>query len=189
MEAFELFVVLVAIAALVYAATLVPSLQGVFRFLPPVVWLYFVPMALTTAGLLPREHELYGAMATYALPLALLLLTVSLDIDAVMSVGKPAIIGMFVGTARVAIGCIFAMLAVGSLLPSHGWQGLAMLSATWIGGSANMVSIQQSLGAPAEAVGPVVVVDTVLGYGWLSGLILLSAWQKPLGSGLNWPTR
>jgi uncharacterized membrane protein len=57
------------------------------------------------------------------------------------------------------------------------WKGLAALSASWIGGTANMVAIAESVGTPDAVMGPIIVVDTVVGYGWMGVLLFLSAWQ------------
>jgi uncharacterized membrane protein len=40
-----------------------------------------------------------------------------------------------------------------------------------------MVAIQKSVGAPDAALGPIIVVDTVVGYGWMGVLLFLSAFQ------------
>ncbi|MEM1145186.1 MAG: DUF819 family protein [Pseudomonadota bacterium] len=180
-----LTVVLVGIAAGVFAVSAIPVAEPLFRYFPPVVWLYFVPMLLSTAGLLPAEHPLYGALAKYALPMALILLTISTDLRAIAAVGVPALVALMVGALGVCVGCIVALPLFSSWLPEDSWRSLAMLAATWIGGSANMVAMQQSLSVPADYVGPVVVVDTVVAYSWLGLLIALSAQQAILNRFLH----
>ena len=56
-------------------------------------------------------------------------------------------------------------------------MGLAVLSGSWIGGTANMVAIAESVGTPDSLMGPVIVVDTVVGYGWMGVLLFFSGWQ------------
>ena len=41
-----------------------------------------------------------------------------------------------------------------------------------------MVAIAESVGTPDSAFGPVIVVDTVVGYGWMGVLLFFSVWQK-----------
>ncbi|MEM1110276.1 MAG: DUF819 family protein [Pseudomonadota bacterium] len=173
----SLAVVLIGIAAGVYAISLIPALRGFFTYAPPVVWMYFVPMVLSTLGVLPAEHPLYSSLAKYALPMALILLTLSTDLKAIASVGLPALFALFAGALGVGLGCVVAFLMFSPWLPEDVWQGFVMLSASWIGGSANMVAMQQSLAVDAALVGPVVVVDTVVAYSWLGLLIVLSAQQ------------
>ena len=52
---------------------------------------------------------------------------------------------------------------------------MAALSGSWIGGTANMLAIQESVGL--RDLGPIIVVDTVVGYGWMGVLLFLSPYQ------------
>lgn len=148
-----------------------------FRFLPPVVWLYFCPMILTTLEVLPSSSPVYDELAKYALPVALILLTVSSNLSTILSVGKPALISLAAGTLGICGGSVAAFFLFDGLLPPDGWQGLILLSASWIGGSANLVAMQQSLQTDAAILGPILVVDTIVAYSWLSILIAMSGQQ------------
>jgi uncharacterized membrane protein len=75
------------------------------------------------------------------------------------------------------IGGPIALLVFGPLLPEGAWMGFAALSGSWIGGTANMVAVAESVGTPDAMFGPIIVVDTVVGYGWMGVLLFLSAWQ------------
>jgi uncharacterized membrane protein len=66
----------------------------------------------------------------------------------------------------------------GGFLPPEAWKGFAALSGSWIGGTANMVAIAESVGTPDAIFGPIIVVDTVVGYGWMGVLLFFSAWQS-----------
>ncbi|MDH3459345.1 MAG: DUF819 family protein, partial [Gemmatimonadota bacterium] len=81
------------------------------------------------------------------------------------------------GTVGIIIGGPVAFLAVGHWLPDQAWTGLAALSGSWIGGAANMMAIAQSVGTPDSILGPIIVVDTAVGYGWMGVLLFLSAFQ------------
>jgi uncharacterized membrane protein len=65
----------------------------------------------------------------------------------------------------------------GGFLPDDAWKGFAALSGSWIGGTANMMAIAGSVGEPAGGLGPIIVVDTVVGYGWMGVLLLFAGWQ------------
>jgi uncharacterized membrane protein len=84
---------------------------------------------------------------------------------------------MLAGTAGIVIGGPVAYLVFGGFLPEDAWKGLAALSGSWIGGTANMVAIAESVGADQAALGPIIVVDTVVGYGWMGVLLFFSGWQ------------
>jgi uncharacterized membrane protein len=57
-------------------------------------------------------------------------------------------------------------------------MGLAALSGSWIGGSANFVAVAESIEAPDSILAPAIVVDTVVGYGWMAILLAMSAYQS-----------
>jgi len=103
---------------------------------------------------------------------------ITVDLPSILKLGRKAIIMMLVGTAGIVIGGPVAYLIFGAFLPADAWQGFATLSGSWIGGTANMLAIKESVGAPDSVLGPIIVVDTVVGYGWMGVLIFLSAFQK-----------
>ena len=56
-----------------YWLSTIPRLDGLFKYLPPVIWIYFVPMILTTLG------SLVVSLGYFATPTYLLVLVVSLS--------------------------------------------------------------------------------------------------------------
>ena len=85
---------------------------------------------------------------------------------------------MTVGAVGIVLGAQVAFLVFGRWLPPDAWKGFAALAGSWIGGTANMVAIAESVGTPDAVLGPVIVVDTMVGYGWMGVLLLLTAWQS-----------
>ena len=178
---------LASVLAAVFALARVPALKRVFDIIPPVIWAYFVPMLLTTLGVtqayVPETatsaeyiNPAYTTFGTVLLPMALFLLMLTIDLRAILSMGRLALIMLVVGTLGIVIGAPIAFLLVGRLIGEpETWQQLAALSGSWIGGTANMVAIQESVGL--RDLGPVIVVDTVVGYGWMAILLFLSNYQ------------
>ena len=177
-EPVEVFGVLVAVFGAVFWASGLPSLKRLFGIIPPVLWAYFAPTLLTTAGVIPAASPIYGWMTRHLLPVALLLLMITVDLKAVLRLGPMALAMMVTGTIGIIIGAPVVYLLFGGLLPPDAWKGLAALSGSWIGGTANLVAIKESVGAPDSIMGPIIVVDTVVGYGWLAVLLLLSSRQQ-----------
>ena len=175
---FELFAYLVALTGLIFWIGSMPRFQGFFRVLPPVVWVYVIPSVITSVGLTPAESPGYSTMRYYLLPFALFLLTISVDVKAILKLGRVALTMLLVGTAGIIIGMSVSYMVFRAWLPADGWQSLASLSGSWIGGTANMLAIQQSLEAPDTILGPIVIVDSVVGYGWMGILIFLAAFQN-----------
>lgn len=177
-ETNQLFALLAAVLAILFWLSTLKPLASFFKFLPPVIWAYFLPMFLTTGGITPSSSHVYDWMGDYLLPFSLFLLMLTIDLPAIMKLGKKALTMMLAGTLGIVIGGPIAYLIFASFLPEDAWQGFAVLSGSWIGGTANLLAIQKSIGASDAIVGPIIVVDTVVGYGWMGVLIFLSTFQK-----------
>jgi uncharacterized membrane protein len=176
-EPTTLFAVLAGVLGLIFWLSTLPALSKVFKYLPPVIWAYFLPMFLTTFGITPSSSATYSWMSRYLLPLALFLLMTTVDIKAILRLGPKALLMMVTGTVGIIIGGAVSFWMLGGLLPAESWKGFAALSGSWIGGTANMLFIQDHVGAPDSLLGPIIVVDTVVGYGWMGVLIFLSTVQ------------
>jgi uncharacterized membrane protein len=169
---------LAGVLALVFWLSSLPALRKLFELTPPVIYIYFVPTIATTLGITPASSPAYSWLTRWMLPVALFLLMISIDLKAIAKLGAMALAMMVAGTLGIVVGGPVAYLAFGHLLPPESWKGLAALSGSWIGGSANMVAIAESVGTPSSILGPIIVVDTVVGYGWMGVLLFFSAWQS-----------
>ena len=166
-----LFGFLAALVALIFWVSELPRFKRFFEFVPPVIFVYFVPMLTTTAGITPAESALYGWNSSYLLLFALFMLMVSVDLGSVLRLGPIALFMVFAGTLGIVVGGPISLLIFRDMLPADAWQGFAALSGSWIGGTANMLAIAEIVETSADAMGPVIVVDTVVGYGWMGVLI------------------
>lgn len=168
---------LAGVLALVFWLSGLPQLKKVFDVLPPVLFAYFVPTLTTTIGITPPASSAYAWMTRYLLPVALILLMITIDLPAILRLGRTALVMMLTGTVGIILGGPLALLVFGAFLPDNAWQGFAALSGSWIGGTANMVALAASVGLPEADLGPIIVVDTVIGYGWMGVLLFLSGYQ------------
>lgn len=166
-----------ALLGVVFWLSGLPHLEKLFQVTPPIIYAYFLPTLSTTFGVTPASSPVYDWMTRYLLPFALLLLMVTVDLKSIARLGRMALIMMLAGTAGIVVGGPLALLVFGSFLPEGAWTGFAALSGSWIGGTANMVALKESVGTPDSLLGPVIVVDTVVGYGWMGVLLFLSAYQ------------
>jgi uncharacterized membrane protein len=85
---------------------------------------------------------------------------------------------MLIATFGIVLGSLTAFTILHPWLPSEAWGGFGALTGSWIGGSANMVAVAASVGTPESMLGPLIVVDTVIGYGWMGVVIALSVFQN-----------
>lgn len=174
----SVFAFLATLVALIFWISGVPRFRKFFEYLPPVIFVYFLPMFATTFGLTPASSPAYDFTTRYFLPIALFLLMISIDLKSVARLGPMALFMVSAGTVGIILGGPIALLLFGRWLPPDSWTGFAALSGSWIGGTANMVAIAESVGTPDSAFGPIIVVDTVVGYGWMGVLLFFSVWQK-----------
>jgi uncharacterized membrane protein len=167
--------VLAAIVAIVFQVAALPAARGLFDRLPALVWAYALPMFSTTLGLLPAESPLYSNLARYLLPASLVLLLLSSEVRAIARLGRTAIVALAAGAVGIALGSIVAFFLLRPLLPADAWKSAGALTATWIGGSANLLAVAATLDLDP---GTIIIVDTVVGYSWMGLLIFLATKQE-----------
>jgi len=179
-----IMVLLVIEGAILYAAGL-RGARRLFKYVPAMFWIYFLPMLANTISLIPPKENVadevitpvYGAITTYCLPACLVLLLLSVDLRAIYRLGAVAIAVMLAGSLGTLVGGPIVMLIFGRWLPPDIWSGIGALSASWMGGSSNMIAVAESVGTPSKIYGTMIVVDTIIPYAWMGLLILLSAHQ------------
>ena len=173
----SVFAFLAGTVAFIYWVSGLPRFKKLFEYTPQVIYVYFLPMFATTFGITPAASPAYDWLTRYLLPFALLLLMISVDVKAILRLGPIALFMVLAGTVGIIVGGPISYLMFQGFLPADAWTGFAALSGSWIGGTANMVAIAESVGTPDSAMGPIIVVDTVVGYGWMGVLLFFSGYQ------------
>lgn len=160
-----------------------------FAIVPLLVFCYFVPALLSNLGLIPAESELYVFIRRVLLPASLVLLVLSTDIPAVISLGRDAVILFLAGTVSLTIGGPLAFLALGWMFPTaaldQAWRGLAALCGSWIGGGANFVAVGESTGASPATMSLMVVVDVGVANVWTAILLLFAGRDRAMDAALG----
>ncbi len=172
-------VVLAAVEALVLGLSRHARTRGWFGFLPPVFWIYFLPMLLSTCGVLDPRAKVLSDLTTFLLPASLLLLLVVVDLKAILRLGGLAVAMFFIGALGIMAGTIFSFRIFKDAVGADFWSGFGALSASWTGGSANMIAVKEALSVPDRIFAPMVVVDTIVPYVWM-GLLIAAAGLQPL---------
>jgi uncharacterized membrane protein len=181
----SVFAFLASVVAVIFWLSGVKRFKKFFDYVPPVIFVYFLPMFATTLGITPISSAAYEWTTRYFLPFALFLLMISIDLKSVARLGPTALFMVTAGTVGIIIGGPVAFAVFGGFLPEDAWKGFAALSGSWIGGTANMVAVAESVGTPESAFGPIIVVDTVVGYGWMGVILFFSVWQKKFDTFIN----
>lgn len=181
--------VLLGVLGLLFLAERHPVLQRFFRVVPLLVFVYFVPTLLSNLGIIPLQSELYRFVSKYLLPASLVLLVLSVDLPAIARLGRNAVAVFLAGTVGIILGGPLAYLALGWLVPAElgeqAWKGLAALSGSWIGGSANFVAIGQSVGALDSTLSMMVVVDVGVSNIWTAVLLSFAGREQKMDARLG----
>ena len=176
---FAIIIFLLAMETLVMAVSSHPKFKKYFKFIPAVFWIYFLPMLASTFGLLDSKSGIYQIISYCFLPAALVLLLLSSDIKSILKLEKQALIMMFAGSLGIMIATPIVFMLVKQWVGKDMWAGFGALSASWIGGSANMIAVKEALGTPDAVFTPMVIVDTIVPYTWM-GILVAMVTLQPL---------
>jgi uncharacterized membrane protein len=134
-------------------------------------------MLASTFGIIDAKSPIYQMITTNLLPASLLLLLMAVDIKAIVRLGKPALIMFFAGSLGIILGAPIIFFIFKSLIGKQMWPGFACISASWTGGSANMIAVKEALAAPDSVFLPMVIVDTIVPYIWMGFLVAMASLQ------------
>jgi uncharacterized membrane protein len=148
-----------------------------FRFLPAVFWIYFLPMVLSTLKIVDRSSPVYSKITAQVLPAALFMLLLAVDLGAIVRLGKQAIGMFFVGSFGIVLGMITSFSVFRPWVGGEYWSGFAALSGSWTGGSANLVAVKEAFQTPQVVFAPIVIVDTIVPYVWMAILLSMVRFQ------------
>lgn len=163
------------LAVVLLAAGVFPTLERsyrwrVFALLPPIVWTYLFVTALAVSGLWVANEQIGAAqraLTSLLLPALLFLLVIGCDLRAILALG-PRVLAVFAcAMLSILLAFVLAYLMFRSVLPEDGWKMLAALSATWTGGSANLVAVKQSIGLSESSLPPVLLADAICYSTWI----------------------
>jgi len=156
------------------------SFRKFYSIVPALLLCYLIPGLFNTFGVIDGEHsKLYNPVASRVLlPAALVLLTLSIDLKAVMRLG-PKLVAMYAAASiSVMLGGILAFLLFKAVHPEtvagDTWAGMTALAGSWIGGGANMLAMKEIFQVNATTFGQFAVVDVGVGYVWMAALIFLA---------------
>ena len=168
--------------------------QKFYKIIPALLMAYMLPAIFTSFGviapewtsineageLVKHESQLYYVASRFLLPASLVLLTLSIDIKAVLNLGPKALIMFLTGTVGIIIGGPIAILIIsvispetmGGVGPDAVWRGLATLAGSWIGGGANQAAMLEIYGYNPKLYGGMVLVDIVVANIWMAIILI-----------------
>ncbi|KAA3614819.1 MAG: DUF819 family protein [Calditrichaeota bacterium] len=186
--------ILLTILAVVFKTSSIdtPFWKKFYTFIPTVLLCYFIPSIFNSLGIISGEHsQLYFMASRYLLPSSLVLLTLSVDINAIIKLGWRAIVMFLTGTIGIVIGGPIAILiisffapdVVGGAGPEAVWRGLTTIAGSWIGGGANQTAMREVFEVSDKLFSQMLPVDIIIGYLWMGVLLYGAGINKKID---NW---
>ena len=142
-----------------------------FEYIPPLLFIYILPVFFSNLGLVAGEAPVYGWMGDVLLPFILVLLLLKVDVGATVRVMGRGVFVMLVGTAGVVVGAPLALMVVKGWLEPDAWKGFGTLAGSWIGGTGNMAGVAEGLDTPETQFGLAVIADNLVYLIWLPVLL------------------
>jgi uncharacterized membrane protein len=197
------FGILIAILAGIFitAKSDHPFWKKFYTYVPALLLCYFVPSVFNSLGIISAEESnLYYVASRYLLPASLVLLTLSIDIKAILNLGPKAVVMFLTATVGIVIGGPIAILLVGAISPeiiagegaNEVWRGLSTVAGSWIGGGANQTAMFEVFQPSSSLFSAMVTVDIIVANIWMAFLLYgagmserVDEWFKADSSAIN----
>ena len=140
-----------------------------FSYLPPLIFIYLVPVGLSNGGVIPSSSPVYNFMGANLLPMFLVIMLLNVDLLATVRVMGRGIFVMLLGTLGVVVGAPIGYFIVSHGLGPDAWKGFGALAGSWIGGTGNMLAVGQmvDLNESSLEFGYAVIADNAVYLIWL----------------------
>ncbi len=140
-----------------------------FNFIPPLLFIYLVPVLLSNTQIIPNKHGVYEFMGANILPVFLTIMLLNVDILATIRVMGKGVFVMLLGTLGVVVGAPIGFFLVKWGLQPEAWKGFGALAGSWIGGTGNMLATAQMVELDESSLqyGYAVVADNAVYLVWL----------------------
>ena len=177
---------LALVLGLLFYTKELPLFKRFYGVVPVVLLCYVVPSLLVSSNIIdPSESKLYTIASRFLLPAALILMTLSIDLKAIIGLGSKALILFFTATIGIVLGGPIALFIVSlfepSILELQGaqelWKGLATIAGSWIGGGANQATMLEVFEYDRSLYGAMVLVDILVANLWLA-ILMISTSKK-----------
>lgn len=186
---------LVAVLGLVfYTRSLGGRWTTFYTFVPLLLLCYLLPSLMNSFGLISSEESnLWPVAKNYFLPACLVLMTLSIDLKAIIGLGPKALIMFFTATVGIVLGGPVAILIVSLFSPetvggegiNAVWRGFATLAGSWIGGGANQTAMLEVYGYNPDRYAAMVAIDVVVANIWMAFLLYGAGNPKPIDKWLK----
>lgn len=180
---------LALVLGLLFYTKELPLFKRFYGIVPVVLLCYVIPSLLVSSNIIdPSESKLYTIASRFLLPAALILMTLSIDLKAIIGLGSKALILFFTATVGIVLGGPIALFTVSLFEPSIAelqgaqelWKGLATIAGSWIGGGANQATMLEVFEYDRSLYGAMVLVDILVANLWLAILMISTSKKKSI---------
>lgn len=173
-----------------------PFWKRFYTIFPAIVLCCFVPAGFNTAGVFATGigKQIYAFSATYLLPAALFLMTLSMDVPRLIKLGWK-VLAMFFAASLAIILAGPASLWLYSLINPEAfqndtlWRSFSAVAASWIGGAANQAAMKELFAIEDNMFGIMILVDTTNASLWLLIIFILAKHQAKIDRWLKADTQ
>src|ERR1700691_3839959 len=120
-DPFLLILILIAVEFSILYLSSHARTKHFFKFLPSMFWIYFLPMVLSTCGIIDAKSPVYQGITKYLLPPALFLLLLNIDIKAISRLGPAALLMFFAGSFGIVLGMVISFVIFKPLIGPQFW--------------------------------------------------------------------
>ncbi|MGQ4002762.1 DUF819 family protein [Francisellaceae bacterium CB299] len=149
----------------------------IFEYLPAIVIIYFVIVLLSIFGLWDTSSieikQTKTSLEGLILPIMLFLMLIRCDIRMVFKLGRKLLIAFFGASISIMIAFTIMYIVMGRYIAPDAWKGFSALSASWMGGTGNMLAVKQALQTPDNQMGYILLTDSISYTIWFAFLFAL----------------
>ncbi|QHN49122.1 DUF819 domain-containing protein [Geobacillus stearothermophilus] len=175
--------ILLAYVALI-AFTEQKSKSKLFKIVPGIIFIYVGGALMQTFGVFGKTDSIdntYNTMRSVLLPAMLILMLLHCDLRKIIKMGPKILLTFFAASLTIIVGFTVTYVLFKGLYAEDTWKAFAALSASWTGGSANMVILQKILDVPENIFGYALMMDTINYSIW----VMFMFWLVPFASRFN----
>lgn len=135
----------------------------IFEFAPPIVLIYLGLMILCSVKLwdLEATQPTYSALKNPILYAMLFIMLLRCDMKKIIKLGPKMLIGFFSATVSIGLGFVISYAIFHGALGEGAWKSLGALCGSWMGGTGNMLAIQNALNVSEGDMAYALVMDSI----------------------------
>ncbi len=148
-----------------------------FKYVPAMVIIYFGSMLLSTFKVWDMSAESVSnarsVLKDAILPAMIFLMLLRADLRDIAKLGPRMIISFFTSSVTIMLGFVIAFSIFKGSLADNAHQTLGALAGSWVGGTQNMVAVQEAIGLEGSGMGYTLLIDSIDYSIWIMFLLFL----------------